>query len=100
MQPPGRVGQAIAEGRVGDRDQCARPLPQRLAVELRHAKLGDNGMDIVAAGDHSTALIKHRHDSRERIAFRRRWQRDDRLTSFGAGVGLRLSCWRLPYSLL
>src|SRR3954447_6542541 len=49
MHSPGRVGQAIAEGRVGDRDQCPRALPQRLAIELGHPILGDDSMDIVAA---------------------------------------------------
>ena len=67
-----------------DVDQLLRPLADRLAVELGHAKLGNDVLDVVARRDHPRARLEGRHDPAQLVPLRRRRQRDDRYPALRA----------------
>ena len=49
------LGKFFAEFRVCDSNQTLCALAERLTAKLRHAVLGDNVIDIAAAGGNRTA---------------------------------------------
>ncbi len=59
----GKPHQLLPELRRGDVDERLHPLADRLAVQIGHAVLGDDVVDVVAGRDHARALLQHRHDA-------------------------------------
>ena len=68
-----------------DGDQTPRAFGKGLALELRRAEFGHDNVDIASRGRHRSG--KRRHDPAQRSGFRRRRQRDDRMTTGRARAG-------------
>src|SRR3954469_10704581 len=77
--------QLFAELRMRNGDETTGALGERPPLELGHAELGDDHVDVRARGGNRAA--DSRYDTADRPAFGRRRQCDDRMPARGTRTG-------------